>query len=774
MNSPLNSSLKLLLLIGVLATFQSNALIAQEGVDGDVVLQVLDAETHRNLDSVVVVFIRQQRKYELNRFGNLSLYGNIVPGDSIKVIRRGYLTRELTIPRFGDLFIKLTPVPVELRNVEIVAYTRESKHFETPQTIARLEAQDFERNAAASIEPTINTIPGVQMESRGPGGSRRLSIRGSLMRSPFGVRDVKVYWNEFPLTLADGSTALELIDPEEIGRLEILKGPQGSIYGEGHGGAALFSTRWAPYGEVSASANVQAGSYGMQKQTLSFSTSSKKTAVSLNYFRYRHDGFREQESVRKDQLNLVTRFRPASNREIKLFFIYYNGAWGLPGELDSLEAATNPRAARSYAVENDTRMERRWLRLGLSNKIHFTENFYNFTAVFLHSTSKLNPYGASPFFNGLKDEGSNGHGLRTIFGYEWDEDDAGLHIRLGGEYQRDLNALAEFDLVNADFGDLRTNDETVSRYFNGFLQATTHLHRKLFVDASLGILQTTFRRTDLVADPEDLSARFAFEPVWLPKLSMSYQFNRRFMLYSLVSRGVSTPTLWEIQASPEVTPERSDHYEIGIRNSLFNNAMLVELNGYATRIGNAIIEQPDSLGFSRFSNNGAIDMRGVELTLRYRIKRSDEYLLSAAYIGLSSGIQRYQYDDMVLNNEDFSGNELPGIPLLQYSAVADLMFYNKLSMHMNFRFFDGVPLNNANSVYSEAYSLLDVRIQYGTRFGEKYHVDFYLGAENLQDTRYNSFFRLNANNGRYFNPQMGRSIYGGIRIAFVKPNRLIN
>lgn len=756
----------LLLLFGS----QSNFTHAQD----DFGFQIVDSQTHENLDSVFVVVQHLNRKYQSDRFGRVVLHGELAPGDTILVTRQNYVTRTMAIPQTGDNFIRLDRLSVDLRDVEVVAYTQETRRFEAPQTISTLHAEDFDRNSAADIQPTINTIPGVMMESRGDGGSRRLSIRGSLMRSPFGVRNVKLYWNEFPLTIADGSSALELIDPEEIGQVDVLKGPQGSIYGEGHGGAMLFRTKMAPYGKLRASVNYQLGSYGMEKQTLSFSTSSKKTAVTLNYFRYRHDGYRAQESVRKDQLNLVTRFRPESNREIKLFFIYYDGSWGLPGQLDSLNAAENPRSARPFAIENDTRVDRKWLRVGLSNKIHFTDRFYNFSAVFMHTTTKLNPFGTSEFYNGLKDEGSTGYGLRTLFGYEIDSEEAGIHFMLGGEFQRDLNALVEFDLQNGDAGDVRTSDETLSRNFNVFFKTVTHHKRKLVLDASIGLMTTYFDREDMLADTtQDRSLQRNFEPVWLPQISMRYTLSDKYVVYALVSRGVSTPTLWEIQSSPSIEPERSDHFELGVRGSLVADKVFISLNGYVTRIENAITEHPDSLGFSRFENSGSLELRGLETEIKFRHKGSANQWLSHFNLGFNLGIQAYTFNEFQTVSEDFSGNEIPGIPEVNYSVVSDVTIRGRLSVRANYRFFDAMPLNNENSAYSEPYDLLDLRLGYLLPIGDQFFLDLYVGAENALDVSYSSFFRLNANDGRYFNPQAGRTFYAGLKFTFEKPNQLI-
>lgn len=747
-----------------------SAFITTTQAQEDFRFQFVDGQTHQNLDSVFIETKVTGGKYQSDRFGRLILHGNIAAGDTILVTRLDYIPRKIILDSSGNQYIRLTRKAIELRDVEIVAYTQETRRFESPKTISTIESGDFERHSAASIQSTLNTIPGVLMESRGDGGSRRLSIRGSLMRSPFGVRNLQIYWNEIPLTLADGSSALELIDPEEIGHVDVLKGPQGSIYGEGHGGAILFRSKTAPYGKMNASANLQLGSYGMQKQTISLLTASKKTAISLHYFRFRHDGYREQEQVRKDQLNLVARFRPESHRETKLMLMYYDGSWGLPGEIDSLTMATNPRSAVPYAVENNTRVDRKWLRLGLSHKIHITDHFYNFSTVFLHTSTKLNPFGTSQFYNGLKDEGATGYGARTLFGFEADHDDAGVNIILGGEFQRDLNALAEFDLVDGDAGDLRYSDETLSRYINLFLNTKIHFRRKLQIDASLGLMANYFDRENMLEDPAmgNPSLRRHFEPQWLPQISMRYSLTNKYLVYALASRGFSTPTLWEIQMSPQVQAEQSRHFEMGVRGSLLLDKFYITLNGYVTRIENAITENPDSLGFSRFSNLGSLELRGLESEIKFRHQNEPHRMLSAINVGFNLGIQHYAFNEFVSLNEDFSGNEIPGVPKVTYSLLGDILLRNRFSIRTSYRFFDPVSLNYANTAWSQSYGLLDLRLGYQLPIGQRYLIDLYVGSENLMDEQYSSFYRLNGLNGRYFNPQAGRTFYVGMKFTFEK------
>ena len=77
------------------------------------------------------------------------------------------------------------------------------------------------------------------MEERSP-GSYRINIRGSSLRSPFGVRNVKVYWNDIPVTDAGGNTYFNQFAWNNFSSIEVVKGPVGSMYGAGTGGLLIM------------------------------------------------------------------------------------------------------------------------------------------------------------------------------------------------------------------------------------------------------------------------------------------------------------------------------------------------------------------------------------------------------------------------------------------------------------------------------------------------------------------------------------------------------
>ncbi|MEM7039208.1 MAG: TonB-dependent receptor, partial [Bacteroidota bacterium] len=145
---------------------------------------------------------------------------------------------EGSITHFNVVLREIRPGPPP--GIILPAYlVWDRKSYTGPMDIINRRAMN--RFDPASIEASMNAIPGVRFDSRGVGGSRRLSVRGSLLRSPFGVRNLKTYMNGAPLTMADGATPMELVDVGLIRNMDVHKGPWGSEYGPGMGGVLFVN-----------------------------------------------------------------------------------------------------------------------------------------------------------------------------------------------------------------------------------------------------------------------------------------------------------------------------------------------------------------------------------------------------------------------------------------------------------------------------------------------------------------------------------------------------
>src|SRR5689334_13367087 len=127
---------------------------------------------------------------------------------------------------------KLPPVEVTV--------TRDASRptLELPFALSRIEL-DSTRPALrhVSFDEMLLALPGVSVANRNnPTQDPRISIRGFGARSAFGVRGVRVVRDGIPLTLPDGQTPVDYLDLESVGRIEVIRGSAGSLYGNAAGG----------------------------------------------------------------------------------------------------------------------------------------------------------------------------------------------------------------------------------------------------------------------------------------------------------------------------------------------------------------------------------------------------------------------------------------------------------------------------------------------------------------------------------------------------------
>ena len=85
----------------------------------------------------------------------------------------------------------------QLHEIVVEAYLSKQNLLQVPTSTSVITSKQLQLQPGITLVPAMNTVPGVRMEERSP-GSYRLSVRGSLLRSPFGIRNVKIYMDEMP------------------------------------------------------------------------------------------------------------------------------------------------------------------------------------------------------------------------------------------------------------------------------------------------------------------------------------------------------------------------------------------------------------------------------------------------------------------------------------------------------------------------------------------------------------------------------------------------
>ncbi|HXA34709.1 MAG TPA: TonB-dependent receptor [Steroidobacteraceae bacterium] len=128
----------------------------------------------------------------------------------------------------------------ELEEIIVTAEKRESTVQATPIAMTALSAGDLTEQNITSIQDLVGAIPGISLRTAGP-GQTEYEMRG-LASSGGSVATVGFYLDETPLSASavalNGRTVIDA-DLYDLNRTEILRGPQGTLYGAGSMGGTI-------------------------------------------------------------------------------------------------------------------------------------------------------------------------------------------------------------------------------------------------------------------------------------------------------------------------------------------------------------------------------------------------------------------------------------------------------------------------------------------------------------------------------------------------------
>jgi len=265
------------------------------------------------------------------------------------------------------------------------------------QSEAILSKAELNKQPAYSLLSSINTIPGVRMEERSP-GSYRLSIRGSLLRSPFGVRNVKIYLSDFPFTDAGGNTYLNCLDITAINSIRILKGPEASLFGANTGGVVLVDPVLKTADSLLFTAAINGGSYGLLHESAGFQKRWDNNLLTVNQAYQKAAGYRENSAMQRHYLHAADTWMYDPNAQLKTMLLVSDMHYQTPGGLTHQQFIDNPKSARPAtnifpgAIEQKAGVYNTTVFGGISNTIGFKKNWRHVIALTGAHTNFKNPF----------------------------------------------------------------------------------------------------------------------------------------------------------------------------------------------------------------------------------------------------------------------------------------------------------------------------------------------------------------------------------------------
>ena len=153
---------------------------------------------------------------------------------------RSAAARRPTRPRVATL----TTVSSQTGNVTASAARQSLDQAPAGQTQTTIDRNQFENRPAFSVGDVLRDSPGISVKQGNGPRDVGISIRGSNARNGFGIRNIVISDDGFPVTQPDGLSRSDLIDPRAYSAIDVIRGPSSALYGNyATGGALNFRTR---------------------------------------------------------------------------------------------------------------------------------------------------------------------------------------------------------------------------------------------------------------------------------------------------------------------------------------------------------------------------------------------------------------------------------------------------------------------------------------------------------------------------------------------------
>jgi len=189
------------------------------------------------------------------------------------------------------------------------------------QTHFTLDRNVFKNSTGFSIGDILNKTPGVTVvQANGP-RDVSVSVRGSNARQTYGVRNVVLFEDGFPVTQPDGLGRTDLTDPHAYGAIDVSQGPSSARYGNyATGGAINFHTR-AGGAIQGVEAAFDAGSYGYRNVYTTAGARGEHYDYTLFASRVSGDGTTYHNHYTTTTLNFLATYQPTTQDKFTFKFI---------------------------------------------------------------------------------------------------------------------------------------------------------------------------------------------------------------------------------------------------------------------------------------------------------------------------------------------------------------------------------------------------------------------------------------------------------------------
>lgn len=627
-------------------------------------------------------------------------------------------------------------------------------------------------NAGANLSEPLQRVPGlIALNRQNYAQDLQISSRGFGARSQFGVRGVRLVQDGIPLTMPDGQGQPALFDLDGLQRIEVLRGPLTTLYGNASGGIIQGYTGEAPF-HPTLDTRTLIGSDGLWRSRLRYGGQHGDLNISANVSRLETDGYRDHSETRRDIANLRLGWDLDDASSLTLLI----NSLHQPGTQDPLgltrdQLRQDRRQAPPQAETFDTRKSVTHNQAGINYQRRLGNDDLLTLMVYGGERDMQQFLG---FSGGNPGAGGGVIELDRRFGggeLGWQRDtrlfDLPVTLAAGIAYHYQGEQRRGFVNEQGLKGGLMRDEFNAVDSQEAYLISTWQLAPRWELVAGLRHTRVEFDSDDdFLADGQDDSGHTRSQRA-NPAIGLNWNWTPQLSLYAALGQGFETPTFQELAyredgagMNPALKPSVSRDGELGLKWR--DDQTRLDLALFHSRVRDEIVTGPNQVftGRSTYTNAGRSTRRGVEFSIEQDFAHGLSGYL--AYTWLDASYDSYENAD----GTRYDGNRLPGVP--RHSAYAELLwqpagtgFHTAIEAQgMSRRYATDDNLHSASG-----YAVVHWRAGYRHQLGNL-TLEPFARLENLTDREYVGSLIVNGAGARYYEPAPGRSWLAGLGVQY--------
>ena len=619
-----------------------------------------------------------------------------------------------------------------LAEVEVHVLEQNRTRLSSPDAFSILQSKEVHAIQNTSFSSALNAQSGVRLEERSP-GSYRIAIRGSSLRAPFGVRNVKVYWNQIPFTDAGNNTYLAVLEPDMMDQIILTKGPTGGLYGAGTGGSILFN---GPQGPNKIEHQEIGNTLGGYKQSWDIQQSGHRVYASF----WQQPGARDWSAMKKQIISHEYHTNFGINGSIQLTSYYADVAYQTPGGLTLAQFKANPFQARPAAgafLSSATQQATFHLK-SFGTGIYIANSWNGNWGYNLANSVQVNKV-VNPTIRNYEIRQEPNVSSRGVVHYKKDK----TAIDFGYEFQ-----IGQFD--SQTFGNRKGIKDTLQVTQNTNIQSGN-----IFGQWDYQI-NANWNSTVSLSANGYWTQYIGNELNLMPRFALVRKLGNHQRIIAKIASGYSPPSIAELRPSAgtintNLKSEKGWNKEITWRGkyAFFD----WDLTAYQFDLDETIVIRRAADGSDYFVNAGKTKQQGIEMT--YTVQLGQHLSLRN-----SESIQNFRFGEYVSGTKSYAGNRLTGTSPYQHASLLQWQIHPRLLWNSQFLFTDFLYLNDANTAVLPSSRVWNSKISY-----QRKHWELWLTVENMTNELYVSGPDLNATGNRFYNASPGRYFQAGLKIT---------